>query len=125
MAADTRSELRWFTNGGRAEDDSWFRSAVEAHQTAEPAQNVCDMSAKHATKRVKLVDHDKFELLQKLGPAAVVCQDRLMHHLGVGEQHVGVSPYPGPLLGGAVSVVGGGSESGNFPRGQGQQLVPS
>ena len=86
--------------------------AVARAQPPEPAQQVGHVGAEHAAQHVELVDHDVAEPHEERGPAAVVREQPVVEHLGVGEHHVGVLAGPGALLGRGVAVVGGATRPG-------------
>ena len=91
----------------------------------QPADDVADVAAEHAAEHVELIDHDVVQPLEKGGPLAVVGEQPVVHHLGVGQDHVGVGPGPRPLLPGGVAVIGRGLQPGDVELPEGPELILS
>ena len=109
-------------DGGRAEHEGRVRP-VEVADPAQAAQQVGHVGAEDPPQDVELVDHHVLQPGQVGGPLGVVGQQGRVQHLGVGQQHGGLAPGPGALLGAAVAVVGGGDEAGQVELEQGAGLV--
>jgi len=89
----------------------------------EAAQHVGHVGAEDPPEQVELVDHDVAQPGQQPHPAGMVREDPAVQHLGVGEQHRGVSAGVGPLVATGVAVVGHGSHPGEPEVGERAQLV--
>ena len=81
------------------------------------------MGAEDAPQHVQLIDDDVVEPLEEGGPLAVVGEQPVMQHLGIGEQDVGVGASPRPLLARRIPVVGGGLEAGNLQLPEAAELI--
>jgi len=68
------------------------------------------VAAIHAAVIVQLVDHDVAQVFEIPRPAGMVRQDSGVHHVGIGEHHVG--PLPDGLAGvlGRIAIVGEGAD---------------
>ena len=92
--------------------------AVRGAQPAQAPQHQRDVGAEDAAVVVALVDHDVAQLAQEPRPAGVPGQHRVVEHVGVGQQPLGVVAGPLPLLRRAVPVVGHGGQPREAQRGQ-------
>ena len=82
------------------------------------------MGAEDAPQHVQLVDHDVAQPHEERGPAGVVGEQRRRGASRGWSADVGVAPGPGPLLGGAVAVVGGGDEARHVEVGEAPAAGP-
>ncbi len=85
---------------------------VEAADADQPADDVGKMRAENAAVNVQFIDHDVFEVHEKLLPLGVVRQNAGMQHVRIGDDDVAL-PADGPTrVVGRVSVVGKGFDIG-------------
>ena len=96
--------------GGEDEDRAGLGGVVRAHP-AEPAQHVSHMGPEDPPVSVALVDDHIAQLAEEAGPAAMLRQQDVMQHVGVGEQVTGVRPGPGAFARTRVAVQRGGPDT--------------
>ena len=90
---------------GGGQDEDRVRAVLRA-QPPQPAQHLGHVGAEDAAVAVALVDHHVAQAAQELRPSGVARQHRVMEHVRVGEDEVGVGADPVPLLPRGVTVVG-------------------
>jgi hypothetical protein len=90
LGLDQRARVLGRVADRRRAQDELRRHAVERADPLEPAQHVGDVAAEHTPIRVDLVDHHVAQVLEELRPLGVVRQDRLVEHVGVGDDDVAV-----------------------------------
>ena len=106
---------------GRGEHERGVR-AVRRADPAQPAQHLGDVRPEDPAVVVALVDHDEGELGEEGAPPLVPGQQRVVQHVGVGQDVLGVVARPGALVAAAVAVVGGDPDV-EAERGEPGQLV--
>ena len=98
-------ELAGVPDRRRAADDDRMAAVVRA-DPEQPAEDVGDVPAEHATIGVQLVDDDVAQLFEQLEPLGVMGQDRRMEHVRVGRDDLAGAPDRRPDRSRRVAVVG-------------------
>jgi hypothetical protein len=109
-------------DGRRGEPEGGGR-AVPVGQPPQTPQDMGDVASEHPPQDVGLVDHHIAQPGEEPRPPFVVGQDPHVEHLGVGDQHPGLTTGQGPLIGGGVAVVHGHVQVRD-QAGPGPELVP-
>ncbi len=94
--------------GGRANEHG-IRAVVTTH-TPEPSQHIRQMTPKHTSIGVELIDHHKPQVLEQLGPPRMVRQDPGVEHLGVAEHDLSAPPNNATSVLRRVAIVGEGAD---------------
>ena len=97
--------------------------AVGRAQPAQPAHDLGDVRAEHATVDVGLVEHDEAQVVQELGPVFVTGQDADVHHVGVRHEDGRGGADARALSPGRVTVVEGGDHARQAQTGEAASLV--
>ena len=107
---------------GRRQHEDRMGAVARAH-AAQPADHLGDVRAENAAVVVTFVDDDVVEAAQERGPPRVLREQAGREQIGVAEHVVGVSADPVTLLARGVTVVRGGSDTGQGKGAHGRELV--